>query len=300
MSIDTPRWGADDVQGAMNLITPETTLAALSLIKRGVTYDLSRVLTGTMSTPEFHGQFFANTNYTLENGAEWHHEKIGEMENGYSAQNMRISMCDHSGTHIDQLNHVGVRGGDGKYRVYNGIENQEIITSFGTKELGAEHLPSWVGRAVLADLAALHGVDWLEPGYAIQPDEIDRALAAAGVEVRPADTVFVHTGWGRKWDDPDYLAGEPGLGKACAAWARENDIVCWGLDQWGVDVFPFETAGEALPVHIDLLTSAGIRLIENIDMSELIRDGVHELCIAGAPLRVMGGTGAPLPLIGLV
>jgi len=300
MSNETLRWGADDTQGAMNLITPETTLAALSLIRKGITYDLSRVLKGTMSTPEFHGQFFANTNYTLENGAEWHNEKIGAMENGYSAQNLRISMCDHSGTHIDQLNHVGVRGDDGKYRVYNGIENQDIITSFGTKELGAEHMRSWVGRGILADVAALHGVEWLDAGYVIQPDEIDRALAAAEVEVHQADTVFVHTGWGKKWDDPDYLEGEPGLGKACAGWAREKDIVCWGVDQWGVDVFPFETEGEALPVHIDLLTSAGIRLIENIDMSGLLRDGVYELCIVGAPLRVLGGTGAPLPLVGVV
>jgi hypothetical protein len=68
-----------------------------------------------MPIPGFHGAFFANTQFTLENGAEWHDKYLGEMKNGYSAQNLRIAMSDHSGTHIDQLNHVGIKQENGEY-----------------------------------------------------------------------------------------------------------------------------------------------------------------------------------------
>ncbi len=55
------------------------------------------------------------------------------MKNGYSAQNLRIAMSDHSGTHIDQLNHVGIKQENGEYLIYNGIRNREAIDTFGTK-----------------------------------------------------------------------------------------------------------------------------------------------------------------------
>ena len=57
------------------------------------------------------------------------------MKNGYSAQNLRMAISDHSGTHIDQLNHVGQKQEDGDFRVYNGIKNKDIVDTFGTKNL---------------------------------------------------------------------------------------------------------------------------------------------------------------------
>jgi hypothetical protein len=86
------KYGADDILGAMNLITPETILAALSIVRKGVVYDLSHDLDQDMPVPGFHGGFFANTQFTLENGAEWHDRNLGTMKNGYSAQNLRLAM----------------------------------------------------------------------------------------------------------------------------------------------------------------------------------------------------------------
>jgi hypothetical protein len=76
------KYGADDILGAMNLITPETILAALSIVRKGIVYDLSHDLDQAMPSPGFHGAFFANTQFTLENGAEWHDRHLGKMENG--------------------------------------------------------------------------------------------------------------------------------------------------------------------------------------------------------------------------
>jgi kynurenine formamidase len=295
------RFGAGDTLGAFNLITPESILAALALVQQGRVYDLSHTLDQDMPVPGFHGAFFCNTQYTLENGVEWHDRHIGKMANGYSAQNLRIAMSDHSGTHIDQLNHVGEMQADGAFLVYDGVPNREIIDSFGTRRFGIETMPPLIGRGVFIDVVAHKGVDMLPAGYAIQPEELDEVLAAQGTEVRRGDTVLVHTGWGRNWHDPDrMLSGEPGIGKACAQWAVDHDIVSWGLDQFATDPVPFETPGEALPMHIAMLTKAGIRLMENVFMEELSRDRVHEFLLIAAPLKFKGGTGSPVRLLALV
>ncbi len=295
------RFGAEDVLGAFNLVTPESILGALALVKRGEIYDLSHVLDQDMPVPGFHGAFFANTQYTLENGVDWHDRHIGKMTNGYSAQNLRIAMSDHSGTHIDQLNHVGQQQADGSFLVYNGVPNRDIVSSFGTNRFGIESMPPLITRGVMIDIADHLGIDMLPVGYAVQPDELDAALINQGVEVKQGDTVLVHTGWSRNWTDPEkMLSGEPGLGKACAQWAVDKNIVCWGLDQFATDPVPFETPGEALPMHIAMLTKAGIRLMENVYMEEIVRDRIHEFLLIAAPLKFKGGTGSPVRLLALV
>jgi kynurenine formamidase len=294
------RYGSEDILGAMNLITPQSILGAVALIKKGIIYDLSHNLDQEMPIPGFHGSFFANTQFTLENGAEWHDKYLGFMSNGYSAQNMRIAMSDHSGTHIDQLNHVGIKQANGEYLIYNGTSNSEVIDTFGTKKLGIENMPPLITRGILIDVAGFKGVENLEAGYAIQPHELDQAIASQKIEVRKGDTVLVHTGWGRFWNDAaKTLSGEPGLGKACAQWAVEHDIVCWGCDQFATDPLPFEFEGEALPMHLEMLTKAGIRLMENIDLTEIVQKKVYEFCLFAAPLKIKGGTGSPIRLLAI-
>jgi kynurenine formamidase len=96
------------------------------------------------------------------------------------------------------------------------------------------------------------------------------------------------------------LSGEPGIGKACAQWAVDRNIICWGLDQFATDPVPFETPGEALPMHIAMLTKAGIRLMENVYMEELSRDRVYEFLLIAAPLKFKGGTGSPVRLLAVI
>ena len=295
------RFGADDEIGALNLVTPETILASLQLVKEGRVYDLSHVMDQDMPVPGFHGSYFANTQYTLENGVEWHDRVIGKMKNGYSAQNLRMAISDHSGTHIDQLNHVGQMQENGEFLVYNGIRNRDIIDTFGTRRLGAENMPPVIARGVLIDVATHKGEEILPAGYAIQPDELDETLEAQETEVRSGDVVLVHTGWGRNWGDAEKtLSGEPGLGKACAQWAVDKNIICWGLDQFATDPIPFEFPGEALPMHIAMLTKAGIRLMENVRMDDIVEDKVYEFLTVAAPLKIRGGTGSPVRLLAIV
>lgn len=295
------RFGKDDVLGALNLMTPESILSALRLAQQGRVYDLTFILDQDIPVPGFHGQYFANTQFTLENGAAWHDRVLGKMKNGYSAQNLRLAISDHSGTHIDQLNHVGERQPNGEFLVYNGLKNRDIIDSFGTTKLGVELMPPIIARGILADVAGSKGVQMLPAGYAIQPSELDEVLSKQGTNVQEGDVVLVHTGWGRNWTNPEkMLSGEPGLGKACADWAVQHNIMAWGLDQFATDPLPFEFEGEALPMHIAMLTKAGIRLMENINMEEVVRDNVYEFLSIIAPLKIRGATGSPIRFLAIV
>ena len=96
------------------------------------------------------------------------------------------------------------------------------------------------------------------------------------------------------------LSCAPGLAKACAKWANDHNIISWGTDQFATDPIPFEEPGLALPMHIEMLTKSGIRLMENVYMDEIVKDKVYEFCIMGLPLKIRGGTGSPLRLIALI
>jgi kynurenine formamidase len=294
------RFGKDDVIGAFNLITPQSILAAIELVKTGVIYDLSFVIDQDIPVPGFHGAPFANTQYTLENAIDWHDKRLGKMTNGYSAQNLRLAISDHTGTHIDQFNHIGQLQDNGDYLLYNGIRNKDVVSSFGTTKLGIETMPPLIARGILIDVAGHKGVDTLPMGYAIQPKELDAALEAQGIKVREGDLVLVHTGWGKHWLDPDkMMEGEPGLGKACGQWAVDHNIICWGVDQFATDPLPYEFPGEALPMHISMLVKAGIRLIENVNMHEIVDKKIHEFLAIATPLKIKGGTGSPIRLLAI-
>ncbi|MEZ5218465.1 MAG: cyclase family protein [Ilumatobacteraceae bacterium] len=80
-------------------------------------------------------------------------------------------------------------------QMYNGFPSSDV----GPK--GAMHCSidkmakGIVGRGVLLDIARLKGVDWLEAGHVITPDDLDAACAAQGVTVGSGDILFFRTGW---------------------------------------------------------------------------------------------------------
>ena len=71
-------------------------------------------------------------------------------------------------SHIDALCHVFVDG-----QMYNGFPASDV-TSVGARRNSIEAaFDGIVGRGVLLDIPRLRGVEWLEPGDAIAPDELD-------------------------------------------------------------------------------------------------------------------------------
>ncbi len=271
------RWGADDERGLLNELTPEHVLRAAQLIKTGRVYPLGVTLSkdGAIST----------TRNPL-----WHH--IGKTERAQPAMSSVddvVVMHTHTGTHVDALCHIYYDG-----RLYNGFPSSEITRKEAPRN-GVENVGSLVTRGVLLDIARHRGVEHLQMGEVIAPDELDACARGQGVEIRPGDAVLIRTGWTIVFDRDRELfdAGSPGPGKAAGPWFRERGLVALGADNVAVEVQPPED-GVQLTLHLDVIRGQGGYLIEFLDLEDLARDRVYEFLFVVAPLRLLHGIGSPI------
>ena len=100
-----------------------------------------------------------------------------EVHDAYSYCGDSIHLYTHCGTHIDTLNHLGFYG-----KFWNGWEADRDLGSRIWNEAELEKYPPVIARAVLLDVAGMHGVDVLEDAYAITPKDLADTVAKQGVE----------------------------------------------------------------------------------------------------------------------
>ena len=55
-----------------------------------------------------------------------------------------------------------------------------------------------------------------------------------------------------------------------------------------------------MPVHIHFLVESGIHIIEALDLEGLAKARRYEFAFVAAPLKIVGGTGAPVRPLALV
>lgn len=219
---------------------------------------------------------------TKRHGDFWH-------SGGMSSAADSIAMSGHTGTHIDALNHFSLCG-----KFHDGAAIDEHQTYGGIATLSVDTIAPIVRRGVLLDFAPEAP---LSKEHAITPAELDRA--AEGIEIRPGDVVLLRTGWARYWEDPRRYISEvhgPGPGLAGAKWLSSRKIFAAGADTVCFEHVP----APDMPVHVHLLVESGIHIMENLNLEELAGAGVREFAYIAAPLRIRGGTGAPIRPIAIV
>ncbi len=201
-------------------------------------------------------------------------------------------MYTHCGTHIDTLNHLGFYG-----RFWNGWTQDQALGSRIWEKGGLENYPPVIARGVLLDVAGMHGVDELDAGYGVTPQDLQDTVKKQGVELRPKDVVLVRTGRMRAWPDfHGYLDGSPGLSLAGAKWlCEEAGAMCIAGDTIGLEVLPSEEKDVFLPVHAYMFATAGCQIIEVVNMEEIAAERQYEFAFLGFPLKLRGATGAPMP-----
>jgi len=272
-------WGAADERGAANLQTAESVLAAARLIRDGKTYELGKVLDGTI--PMSPGRTFA-LNVQRTSGPNGRNQQGGNEETVFTE-------LGQMGTQFDGLAHQQLGP-----HLYNCVEAEKVAKRGGFTKLGVEKAGSFFARGVLLDIAALKGVDMLPDDYMITVADIEAAMTRQNVEVRKGDAVLIRTGWGRLWtvDNARFIKGEPGIGLEAAEFLVKRNVMMVGSDNWAVEVRPYPDRGLFLPVHGYLLNVNGIYLIENLDLEALARDKANEFAFIVAPLKLRGGTGS--------
>jgi kynurenine formamidase len=282
------RWGPDDEAGALNLLTPHRVARAAELAQTGRTVSLSRDLdTGLPPGAPFPVQHFM-----LKAG-----DAMGE---GFQDTEDFLGIACHGLgiSHVDALCHVFVND-----QMYNGRPPSEVASTGAARN--AIHVAAQagvVGRGVLIDLPLFRGVDYLEPGEAVEVEELERALAHQLVRALPGDILLVSHGRDARrkargeWNPG--LDGLSGLHPHCLEWLRSNDIAVLGADGIqdpipanAVEAWPF-------PIHQVGIAAIGLHLIDNLDLSRLAETcrelNRFEFLFMAGPLRARAATGSPV------
>ena len=274
------RWGDDDQLGALNHITDDVTAAAAASVTSGQTVSCARQLP---------------TEPALDNQMPVVHHMTGTATEGYGADYFAMAPHGYATTHIDALCHIFHDG-----KLYNGFPT-DMVTAHGARRLGIHHLRSGiVTRGVLLDVPAVRGVEALEPGEAIYPEDLEAAEGAAGTSVQRGDALLVRTGrW--RWRDlhGPWLPSEAmaGLDASCLAWIHAHDVALLGSD--GVsDVMPSPVEKIGMPIHTVALVAMGLHLLDNLALDELAAAcaGARRwaFLFAVAPLVLYRGTASPV------
>lgn len=174
----------------------------------------------------------------------------------------RIEMGEHTGTHVDALNHMG--------REFRGQSIETMpLTMFYTEGICLD-----LSRKGLREL--------------IEVDDLERALAASNLDVRAGDTVLIYTDhFRRAFGTEDWDRG-PGLSADAARWLGQKRIAAFGVETMSPGVRHVSNKD----VH-RICGEMGFTHYENlINLHLLIGRGRFRFI--GLPLKIRGGTGSPV------
>jgi kynurenine formamidase len=291
------RWGDDDERGTLNFITPGALLAACALPRAGKI--ISCALNFDHRGPQDGRGGRHNPIHTMiQDGGDALAGAQDGIAGGFRYADDTVTMPLQCGTQWDALSHVFYDG-----LMYGG-RDISLVTSRGARVNGIEKIKDGVvGRGVLLDLPRHRGVDWLEDGTPISPDELDACAEANGVAVETGDIVLVRTGMMTRcletgsWEG--YCAGPaPGLSIQCARWLFEREIAAVATDTWGVEVRPNETPDCFQPLHMISIRNTGMTFGEIFHLDDLAdacaEDGNYAFLFTGAPLPITGAVGSPI------
>lgn len=289
-------WGPRDDIGALNYITPEIVAAAAATVTKGRVFSLAIPMDENGPIVNLAPRY--NPSHVMfRDGGDI--AAVGGQ--GYMSTDDGVYMALQCATQWDSLAHPFFDG-----RMYNGHGTDQVTSRGAHRNSIANAKDRMAGRGVLLDIARHLGVRWLEPGVAIEAEDLEACGAAQGIEVRPGDMVLVRTGRMAaiaergSWGD-EYAGGvAPGLGVSAADFFCPRRIASVSLDTFSTEVIPNQTldAGVRCPLHVILTVGAGIHLGEDWYLEELAadcaEDGRYEFLLVAAPLTITGAVGSPV------
>lgn len=180
----------------------------------------------------------------------------------------KLTFGEHTGTHVDAFNHFG---SDLRERGIDTMPLEMFITSGFCLDFSHKGL--------------------LEP---IDTDEIETAIAAAKLQIRPNDTVLLYTDHYRKhYDSSDWPNG-PGITEAAAIWFGEQRVAAIGVETRSPGVRKVSNSA----VH-RICGQMGFTHYENlINLHQLV--GIGRFQFIGLPLKIRGGTGSPVRAVAVI
>ena len=303
------RWGPDDQLGTLNLIDDAARRRGVQSVRTGEAFSLALPL----SEADGIQQGFVPGRINPRHRMVALNDPLGPDPEWIRSSEDVVELATQCATHWDAIAHVSYGG-----KIWNGYPASSV-TAEGASRCGIHLVRTLVSRGVLLDVARAKGVDLLDPGYPIAPEDLDAAAELAGTEVAPGDVVLVRTGQmahlalaGRpgpgggpplERDLTAYTWPTPGLTMATAPWFRRHDVAAVATDTLPLEVFPGEDESIYLPVHLLHLVEMGLTQGQNWVLDELAdacaADGRYSFLLDASPLPFTGAVGSPINPVAL-
>jgi kynurenine formamidase len=231
------------------------------------------------------------TTTTVDNPEPFSHTML-PARGSFRMDRYNVSYHGMSLTHLDALCHASYQG-----QLFNGYSLDQTTEEGCARDSVIAAKNGLFTRGVLMDFAWLKGVDYLEPGLPIYPEDIAEWEKRTGVKVSSGDAVFVRTGRWKMRDAKGPGLRFAGLHASTARWLHERDVALLGGDA-DPEVTPSQVEGVALPIHQLALVAMGLPLFDNCDLEDLGREAARRkrwvFLLTTSPIRVPGGTGSPV------
>jgi kynurenine formamidase len=273
-------WGADDQIGAANRVSPERTVAAAKLVKKGISHPLGIVIEpGMPAYPPRYTQLQVvqpNQQFNADLGVGWEASSNDDV----------LQMWLGTGPQLDGLGHMGEAG-----EFYNCNQGKDFSIITGLTKLDISGIPPMVGRGVMIDMAKQMGVDSLLAGHPITSDDIKAAMKSQGVTVGEGDVVLLHTGYtdATLKQNPTLWAGSiPGITNEASVFLAGLKPMAVGADTWGLGAVPPRPGDKIFYDHVVLLKQHGIYILETMNTGRLADEGVHEFMFVLGQARLKG------------
>lgn len=289
------RWGKDDQMGAVNLITPAKRKAALRLVTEGFSVSMARNAE-TEPAPDNPQPIVRGGGRGGAANAKSGGQKNPPPDVSAVVDTFFIAYHGYAHTHMDSLAHFFYKG-----QMYNGYSRDEFTEERGAAKNGILNWKNGIlTRGVLMDIPRLKGVEYLEPGTRIYPEDLDAWEKKAHVRVGPGDVVLIRTGrWARRDAKGPWpaSAGFAGLYATCARWLHSRDAAILGSDA-AEDVLPSGVPGISQPIHELVLVAMGMPIFDNCDLEQVSKEAQKrnrwDFLITAAPAAVPNATGSVL------
>lgn len=285
------RWGEDDQLGTLNLLSPEKTRRALSLVQEGATVSCARRISyqagPDSQRPPQHFMVMSGDAYRPGEGPD----------RQVAMDYFGLIFHGHTITHIDSLAHFFWEG-----RLYNGKPASLVSVNGGA---ASHHVDvangGIIARGVLVDAPLLRGVELVERGDGVGLADVERAERECGVTLEEGDVLLLRTGQlgHRERTGPVdvAVAGSAGPLPELLPLLKERGVAVLGSDT-GNDVQPSGYERFSNPVHQVGIVALGLWILDNAWLDDLAaackERGRWEFLINILPLRIPNATGSPV------
>lgn len=295
------RWGPDDEIGTLNHITPEVRAAAAALVTEGRPISLALPLDRQGLQPP--GDVRLNPQHVmLQTGTDLRAGVQRNSIDGWGYADDMVTMALQAATHWDALAHAFY-----DYKMYNDRDCTLVDVNGAAKNAIGAVAGQLIGRAVLLDVAAVLGQDYLASDHRITVEQLERCADSEAVDIRRGDILLIRTGnlgraiAGGGWDRYAYV-DEPGLEWQTVPWLHEHEVAAVAMDNWAIEVLPSGTS-IMLPVHASAIVHMGLTLGENFVLDELAhecaRRGRYQFFFTSPALPFPTAVGSPIHPIAL-